>query len=231
MNDMSSVIIAKSDQLNADDLLGGPRTVVISRVSITPGEQPVTISFDGDNGRPYKPCKSMCRVMVALWGADANAYVGRSMTLYRDPEVKWGGLEVGGIRISHMSDITGKAMMALTQTRGNKKPFTVLPMARPATPTLREAREAMVAAFAGLGVTEEQLEARGGSVADLRVLYAALKDGTTTVAREFPSVATPDDVSRETLDPRDAINAEADRAVEAARQAGWPGPNLPAREA
>ena len=126
MNDMRAVIIPKSDQINADDLIGGPITITITEVSIRPGtEQPVSIRFDGDNGKPYRPSKSMCRVMVNCWGPDANAYIGRSMTLYRDPKVKWGGLEVGGIRISHMSDIKGTTIMALTETRGSKKPHTV----------------------------------------------------------------------------------------------------------
>ena len=70
----------------------------------------------------------MCRVMVSAWGADSKNYVGRSMTLYRDPTVKWGGMAVGGIRISHMSDIDGDMTMALTVTRANKKPYTVKPL-------------------------------------------------------------------------------------------------------
>lgn len=136
MNNMLSVIIPKSDQLNADDLLGGPRTITITKVEIRPGtEQPVSIHFDGDTGKPYKCCKSMARVMVTCWGPDANQYVGRSMTIYCDPKVMWGGMAVGGIRISHMTDIKGDQTMALTATRGNKKPFTVHPltMGAPAT--------------------------------------------------------------------------------------------------
>ena len=129
MSDMKSVIVPKSDQLNADDLLTGEITVKITGVTIrsTP-EQPVSISFEGDNGKPYKPCKSMCRVMVRAWGADSAKYVGRSMTLYCDPNVKWGGMAVGGIRISHMSDISGEMAMALTATKGSKKIFTVQPL-------------------------------------------------------------------------------------------------------
>ena len=138
MSDMGSVIVPKSDQLNADDLIAGPMTVKITGVVIRAGqEQPISVSFDGDNGKPYKPCKSMCRVMVTAWGADSKKYAGRSMTLYRDTSVKWGGMEVGGIRISHMSDIDSAITMALTMTRGNKKPFTVRPLAaskwKPAT--------------------------------------------------------------------------------------------------
>lgn len=129
MNDMRSVIEPKADQLNADSLLGGPITITVTNVTIKPGtEQPVSVGYENDNGKPYKPCKSMCRVMVHCWGADANQYVGRGMTLYCDPKVKWGGLAVGGIRISHMTDINGTQVMALTETKGSKKPFTVKPL-------------------------------------------------------------------------------------------------------
>ena len=130
MTDMHAAIIPKSDQLNSDDLIGRSITIKVREVTIRPGtEQPVSIFYDGDEGKPYKACKSMCRVMVSAWGADSSKYVGRSMTLYSDPKVKWGGMEVGGIRISHMSDIDGPLTMALTVTRANKKPYTVKPLA------------------------------------------------------------------------------------------------------
>jgi hypothetical protein len=132
MNDMRSVIIAKSDQLNSDDLISGPVTITVTSVTIRPGtEQPVSIFYDGDNGKPYKCCKSMARVLVTCWGADANQYIGRSMTLYRDPKVTWGGMAVGGIRISHMTHIEGTQTMALTATKGSKKPFVVKPLKAP----------------------------------------------------------------------------------------------------
>jgi len=127
MTDLSHTITPKSDQLNADDMIAGPKTIKITAVSAVPSssEQPVAISFSGDDGKPYKPCKSMRRVMVALWGADGSKYVGRSMTLFRDPSVKWGGIEVGGIRISHMSDIDADVSMALTETRAKRSKYTV----------------------------------------------------------------------------------------------------------
>lgn len=126
MSDMRQTIIPKSDQLNADDLIAGEMTIKITGVDIKGGqEQPVSIHFEGDNGKPYKACKSMCRVMVSAWGPDSSKYIGRSMTLYRDPSVKWGGMAVGGIRISHMTDIDDDITLALTVTRANKKPYTV----------------------------------------------------------------------------------------------------------
>lgn len=130
MTDLSTTIDPKSDQLNSDDLIAGPMTIRITKVSANPStpEQPISISFDGDNSKPYKPCKSMRRVLVNTWGADGSKYAGRSMTLYRDPSVKFGGLEVGGTRISHMSDIEKPITIALTATRANRKPFTVQPL-------------------------------------------------------------------------------------------------------
>jgi hypothetical protein len=127
--DMREVIIPKSDQLNTDDLISGPITVKITSVQIRPGtEQPISVRFDGDNNKPYKPCKSMARVMVHCWGPDAKNYTGRSMTLYRDDRVRWAGVAVGGIRISHLTDIDRDITMALTETKQSRKPFTVRPL-------------------------------------------------------------------------------------------------------
>lgn len=135
MSDMTAIIQPKSDQINADDLLSGPRTIKITNVDVNPGvEQPCTVHYEGENGRPFKPCKSMARVMVLVWGADSKQYAGKSMTLYHDPEVKWGGMKVGGIRISHMSDMKSNAPLMLTVTRGKKAPYSVKPLAADVVP-------------------------------------------------------------------------------------------------
>lgn len=138
MTDLSKTIEAKSDQLNADDLMAGPRTIEITKVSAnqSSSEQPIAIGYKGDNGRTFYPCKTVRRLLVSVWGPNGNEYVGRSVTLYRDPTVKWGGMEVGGIRISHMSHIDKPVTIALTATRGNKRPTTVQPLVvqdKPAT--------------------------------------------------------------------------------------------------
>lgn len=130
MNDMSQVIVPKSDQWNADDFLSGAQTFTITGVQIRGGqEQPVSISVEGSD-KVFRPCKSMSRVLVTCWGPDASKYIGRSLTLYTDTTVLWGGMKVGGIRISHMSDIAEAHTMALTATKGSRKPFTVKPMAK-----------------------------------------------------------------------------------------------------
>lgn len=152
MNDMRSAIVPRSDQLNADDLIAGPITIKIRDVKIKASpEQPVSIYFDGDNDKPYKPCKSMSRCLVFLWGPDANEYVGRSLTLYRDPTAKFGGLEVGGIRISHMSDIDREQTLILTASKGSRKPYKVLPLVAKSTPAPDNATLDALTAAAGKG--------------------------------------------------------------------------------
>ncbi len=128
MTDMRPVIQPKSDQYNAEDFIAGPRTFQIESVDIRGGaEQPVSIRLAGED-RVWRPCKSMSRVLVAAWGPDASQYRGRSVTLYRDAKVKWAGLEVGGIRVSHLSHIERDMVMALTATKGKRAPHTVKPL-------------------------------------------------------------------------------------------------------
>lgn len=134
-DNLAKAIAPKSDQLNSEDLIVGALTIKIRKMEVRgEGEQPISVFFEGDNSKPYKPCKSMARVMVMAWGSDPSKYIGRSMTLYRDPSVKWGGLEVGGIRISHLSDIDNEKIFVLTNTRGSKKPYTVKPLVVGAAP-------------------------------------------------------------------------------------------------
>ena len=53
------------------------------------------------------------------------------MTIYRDNEVAFGGMKVGGIRISHMSNIDGTLVMALTASKAKRAPYKVLPLKSP----------------------------------------------------------------------------------------------------
>ncbi|WP_052314099.1 hypothetical protein [Nocardia thailandica] len=139
--DISDAAAPKSDQINADDLMSGPRVVTIVETRRGNAEQPVEIvTAEFGPGRPYRPGKSMIRVLINAWGADAKAYTGRRLKIYRDPEIRFGPEKVGGIRISHMSDIPRKLTLALTVTRGQRKPYVVEPL--PAGPPLITAEQA-----------------------------------------------------------------------------------------
>lgn len=139
MNEVfQKAIEPKSDQLNADDLISGPRTIRIREIRAKRADQqPIDIFYDGDNGKPWRPCKTMARVIAFVWGNPDETFsnwVGKSMTLYCDPEVVFGGLKVGGIRISHMSHISQPITTATTVSKAKRKPFTVQPLAVSAPP-------------------------------------------------------------------------------------------------
>lgn len=127
--DLTESIAPKSDQLNADDLISGPVTVTIREVAKGNPEQPVDVHLVEFPGRAYRPSKSMRRVMVMAWGAEASAYGGHRVTLFRNPEITFGRDKVGGIEISHLSHIDKPLTVALTATRGKRKNFTVQPLA------------------------------------------------------------------------------------------------------
>lgn len=130
MNDVTNLadtIKPKSDQLNADDLLTGSITVTVVDVVRGSKDQPIAICINGQ--QPYKPCKSMRRALIMLWGDNGKKWIGRSMTLFCDPTVKWAGVAIGGIRISHVSDITEPKHLMLTATRGRKSEVVINPLA------------------------------------------------------------------------------------------------------
>ncbi len=125
--DLSDTIAPNSDQLDAVDLLAGPRTFTIKRVSAGNAEQPVNIDLV-EFPRTWRPGKSMRRVLVACWGPDAARYVGRRVTLYCDPTVRFGGQEIGGTRISHLSHLEKQKQVPLLVSRGKSAMFVVRPL-------------------------------------------------------------------------------------------------------
>jgi hypothetical protein len=126
--DITKALAPKSDQKNADDFLSGPQTFTVESVTEGTEEQPVNINLVGHPGTPYKPSKSMLRVLAKLWGTSGAAWAGRSLTLYTDPTVKFGGVTLGGIKISHLSHISKREQVSLTVTRGKKGTHTVEPL-------------------------------------------------------------------------------------------------------
>ena len=127
--DLTETIAPRSDQLNYEDVaLTGPITVTVEKVTAGNAEQPVHIHLVEFPGRPFKPSKTSRRTIVAGWGPETSVYVGRRMTLFGDPTVKWAGKAVGGIRVSHLSHIDKPLTLALTETRGQRKTHTIQPL-------------------------------------------------------------------------------------------------------
>lgn len=153
VHDLRPTIIPKSDQLNSEQLLGGPIIITVTDVSVgTSKEQPVIVHYEGDQGRPYKPCLTMRKVLIHAWGPDGTKWRGRSMELYCDPSVKFGGEMVGGIRIARLSDIPKEIKVSLTATKGRKALHEI--------GLLQQSRE-LVAALGAIGsaYTKEALRA------------------------------------------------------------------------
>lgn len=127
--DISDTLEPNSDQLDAIELIA-PRTFTIEKVTRGSADQPVNIHLAGFP-RPWRPGKSMRRVLVAVWGPNAAEYVGRRVTLYNDTSVRFGGIEVGGVRISHMSHLDKPKTITLLIARGKSAPFVVQPLTEP----------------------------------------------------------------------------------------------------
>ncbi len=168
VKDLRFTVVPKSDQLNADQLIGGPMDITVTdvRVSSSP-EQPVIVHYEGDNGRPYKPCKTMRKVLICGWGEDGRAWIGKSMRLYHDPSVLFGGQAVGGIRISHLSDIPADIRVSLAATKGKKALHTIGRMQAPA-PSLEPLRAEW------LRLSSEDLTAKLAEIRDARPELKAL---------------------------------------------------------
>lgn len=126
--DVTKAIAAKSDQLNADDLIGGPMTIKITDVNVkSSSDQPIEISFEGST-KLFRPCKTAARCLAAIWGPNAAQWVGMRCTIYNDPTVTWAGAAVGGIRVSHMEGLDKPRQLNLAKTRGKKGIVTIQPL-------------------------------------------------------------------------------------------------------
>jgi hypothetical protein len=127
IEDLRSTTIPKSTQLNADQLVVGPMDLTITDVQIGPDEkQPIAVHYENEAGRPFLPCLTMRRVLLAAWGHDGRDWIGKSLRVFHDPQVRFGGEDVGGVRISHMTDIPGRRIeLKLTASKGKKVLYSI----------------------------------------------------------------------------------------------------------
>lgn len=144
ITDLRHTVVPKSDQLNAEQLLTSDMTITVTDVRVGGGaDQPVSIHYQNDEGRPFKPCKTMRKLLIFAWGEDGRRWIGKSMTLFNEPSVKFGGEVVGGIRISHLSDIERDIAISLTSTKGKKAQHFVKRLVMAPAVTLDEVLKAI----------------------------------------------------------------------------------------
>ena len=181
--DLTQSILAKSDQLNADDLMSGPRTFTVVEVRRGDDDQPVNIVLaEFPANRPFKPSKTVVRLLVHAWGKETDDWPETPrMTLYRDDKVKWAGQEIGGIRVSHLSHIDKRLKVALAESKGKKSLHVVdpLPADAPASPAVSaDLLAELDALFVRKGIAEDVRlsgvnSITGGSATDLECITEA----------------------------------------------------------
>ena len=169
--DISDTLAPNSDQLDAVDLIGNPRTFTVTKVSKGSAEQPVDIHL-AEFPRVWRPGKSMRRVLAACWGTDAAQWTGRRVTLYCDETIRFGNDVVGGTRISHLSHIDKPKSIPLLISRGKSASFKVQPLVEKTEPALAVSPE--VAAL-----REEWKSADADRRIEIEVEVAALSEGSS----------------------------------------------------
>ena len=183
VKDLADTIAPKSDRINADDFLAGPEQAKITAVKRGDSDTPVAIHLEGR--KPYYPCKSMRRVLIACWGRDGSGWVGREMVLFNDPEVVFGGVKVGGIRISHLSHLETDMTISLTKTRGKKAPFVVRRLQSNSAPEKKPAAEPEMYPAEKFNENFPKWEAliQSGDKTPDQILAAVQKGGRLTVGQ------------------------------------------------
>lgn len=176
--DISQTLEPDSDQLDAVDLLGGARVFTIQKVSKGSSEQPVNVQL-AEFPRPWRPGKSMRRVLAACWGADASQWVGRRVELYCDETVRFGGEAVGGTRISALSDIDKVRKIPLLVSRGKTATYTIKPLKD--APAPKPARDYLAEVSLATDVDElrvlwKSASENGAMTDDLNAAITAAKD-------------------------------------------------------
>ena len=128
--DITEALAPASDQLDAVELVV-PRTFTIdtgSKIGTRDGRKVAEIRLVGFP-RVWRPSKGMLDVLAACWGIDGKQWAGRSVTLYCDPDVKFGPDVVGGIRISHLSHIDEpRTIIIRANGVGRKRSWHVEPL-------------------------------------------------------------------------------------------------------
>src|SRR5690606_25511028 len=66
--DISDSLAANSNQQNYDEYLAGPKTVTVSEVKKGSAEQPVEVHLVEFPGKPFKPAKTVRRLLAKVWG-------------------------------------------------------------------------------------------------------------------------------------------------------------------
>ena len=127
-------ITIKSDRMNYEDFITGPQSFTIERLGKKndQGNDRLLIFMKGRPDTPFWVPKGMAKCLAnpSGWGnAPFSEWIGRSMTLFGEPTVVYGGKELGGVRISHISHIDAPYTTKISLRRGVRIDYEIQKMA------------------------------------------------------------------------------------------------------
>ena len=184
MVDVTKYTYSQGLQTNADDLVAAPRTVLVTAVTETgDAKQPLAVRYEGDSGKPFLPCLTMRKMIAAIWGAESEEWVGKSMTLFRDPSIKFGPDTPGGVRISHMSGIEKPVSVQLLEKRGKRRQYTIVPL--DVTAPAKTAKPKPPAVTIDRAEMQRQMDEIGSDADRKREWWAGLTDDEKAVVKEL----------------------------------------------
>lgn len=245
--DLGGMNAPNTDQLNADDLIAGPRIFTIVKITkgkgsgSGKGDQPINIHL-AEHPHPWRPCKTVRRLLMDAWGSRPGDWPdGAQVELYRDTEVRFGGDTVGGIRVRAMSHLKSAKIEHLsTATRGQRVKWEIRRLDRTGqtvatTNDVQANLDRAVRLFGEINVTLADLEMQLGSgrakwgAAELKQLredYGARRKAEQRVAEEASQDTAHDGELTDEDRLRVAIEEiEADRGVQPDERARFRGEN------
>ena len=124
-SELQQCAAAKSDQIDADNLIGGiTMDVTIKAVQRGPSnEQPLQLVLD-ETDKFYRPSKTFRRALIGCFGDEPANWIGKRLRLVRNPDTMFGGVKVGGIEVSHAS-IEAPVVFMLAAKRGKKSQVSI----------------------------------------------------------------------------------------------------------
>ncbi len=145
--ELQACAAAKSDQIDADNLIGGiTMDVTIKAVQRGPSnEQPLQLVLE-ETDKFYRPSKTYRRALIGCFGDEPAGWIGKRLRLVRNPDTMFGGVKVGGVEVSHAS-IEAPIVFMLQAKRGKKSAVSidVMPPIQKPTPMPAKVKEAAAA--------------------------------------------------------------------------------------
>ena len=145
--ELQACAAAKSDQIDADNLIGGiTMDVTIKAVQRGPSnEQPLQLVLE-ETDKFYRPSKTYRRTLIGCFGDEPANWIGKRLRLIRNPDTMFGGVKVGGVEVSHAS-IEAPMVFMLQAKRGKKSAVSidVIPPIQKPVPMPAKVKEAAAA--------------------------------------------------------------------------------------